>query len=363
MKDMENPSRADIAKYLNLTRTTVSQNINKLISLGIVSENSGMAQGRGRPGNPLMLTSGHHLALGASFEDQDWFFSVINLNGTIVEQRHCTIPDFSITTFLDTLIENCVDFRKKYGEHLLPAIGIGSPGVIDHTTGTIVKAVDLGWHDIPLRQIIQQRLNIPSYILNRYRTSGLAEIRYGLGKGIKDVIYIGVGKGLGTAIFLDGKMMLTTNLHTGGISHIIVNPHGKLCQCGRRGCLYTVGSSQVLLDLAAKEYGKNRLLGEIMEDANKGDAKTCALVRTVADPLCMVIGHLINIINPQRIIIGGPMGMLGTYYCQYISEQVLETYLTPEISILQTSLDIFGGSRGAATLVADHLFELMVQPN
>ncbi len=364
-RDLQNPSRADIAKHLGLSRTTASQNINKLISMGIVSElEKAFTGGRGRPGLPLELDEKHWYALGGFFDDADWYFSVVTLKGTIIEKMHIPLKDLSVDSFMEALFEGVRYFLQKYKKKLLPAIGLGCPGVIDRETGTIVKAVDLGWRDIPLKRIIQETFGLPAYILNRYRTSGLASFLYGRGAGFEDVIFLGVGTGFGTSIFLGGKPMLSTNIHTGGIGHIIVDPSGPYCVCGRKGCLFPVGSSTALIrkvkQALEKQERPSTLQGQklcvqpIMEAANAGDELARACVRSVADPLCTAIGHLINIINPQRIILGGPMGYYGAYYTSYIEQQIIDTYHTPELSIVQTNMDNFGNAIGAASLVLEN---------
>ncbi|MBU1021003.1 MAG: ROK family protein [Firmicutes bacterium] len=364
-RDLQNPSRAEIAKHLGLSRTTASQNINKLISMGIVSElEKASSRGRGRPGLPLQLDESHWYALGGFFDDADWYFSVVTLKGTIIDKRHIPLKDLTVDSFIEALFEGVHYFLHKYSEKLLLALGLGCPGVIDREAGTIVKAVDLGWTDIPLKRIIQEKFGLPVYILNRYRTSGLASFLYGKGSGFQDVIFLGVGTGFGTAIFLGGKPMLSTNIHTGGIGHIIVDPNGPYCVCGRKGCLFPVGSSSALIKQVKAALQEQKTVSTlqdqvlsvetIMTAANKGDELARKCVRAVADPLCIAIGHLINIINPQRIILGGPMGYYGQYYCTYLEQQVVDTYHTPELSIVQTSMDNFGNAIGAASLVLEN---------
>lgn len=369
-RDLQNPSRADIAKHLGMSRTTASQSINKLIEMGIVCELEKASNGgRGRPGLPLELDEKHWYALGGFFDDADWYFSVVTLKGTIIDKKHIPLKDLTVDSFIEALFEGVHFFLQKYQNKLLSALGLGCPGVIDRKSGTIVKAVDLGWTDIPLKKIIQEKFDLPVYILNRYRTSGLASFLYGKGAGFQDVIFLGVGTGFGTSIFLRGKPMLSTNIHTGGIGHITVDPNGPYCVCGRKGCLFPVGSSTALINQATAAlqqegitsslHNKPLNVETIMTAANEGDKLAEKCVRSVADPLCIAIGNLINIINPQRIILGGPMGYYGRYYCSYIEQKVIETYHTPELSIVQTSMDNFGNAIGAASIVLENKLSLL----
>ena len=371
VEELDSPSRATIAKYLGLSRTTSSQNINRLIEFKLVKECENTLVGRGRPGRPLVLDESKWCALGACFENNSLFFTVVDLYGNIIDKNQVEISPMTFDKFYKELVENIRFFLDKYSENILPAIGVGSPGVIDPKDGSIVKAVDLGWFNIPLKKMLEEEFNLPIFINNRYRTMGLAEARQGLGKEYDNFIYLGVGNGFGTAIFLEGKLVLTTNIHTGGIGHIVVEPNGPFCRCGKRGCLFTVGSLSVLEEktkLALEKSHEKSLLDkidtvnmeEIMNAANKGDELAMDCVKKVADPLCVVIGDLINIINPQRIIIGGPMGTYGKFYCEYVNNKISDYYNTTEISIVQTQIDFFGGAVGAAYQVLDNKLELVL---
>lgn len=375
VQELKNPSRADIGKYLNLSRTTASENINTLISLELVSELGVAINGRGRPGKQLDLNTSRWYALGVVFESRDLYFSVIDIKGKIIEKKHLQITPLTFESFIETLIEGITYFLGAYKDHLLPCIGIGSPGVIDKDQKTIVKAVDLGWFDKPIKEIVKSRLGLDCLIQNRYRTFGLAESKYGQGKDYSDFVYLGVGSGFGTAIFMDKKLVSSTNIHTGGIGHIVVEDNGPLCKCGKHGCLFTVGSQDALIrntlseledhkDSAlyiCHEKQKTLTLIDIMQAANNNDAYAMENVRKVADPLCKVIAFLINILNPQRIILGGPMGMNGNYYCTYIASTIEKNLQTSEISIVQSHLDYFGGAVGAASMVLDNILEFLIE--
>ncbi len=371
VENLEQPSRADIAKHLGLSRTTSSYNINKLMELALVKECESSLSKRGRPGKPIVLNDEKWYALGVCFANSSLYFTVVDLNGMIIDKKSVKIEPLTFDKFYKVLTKNLKYFLDKYPDNILPAIGVGSPGVIDPKTGTIVKAVDLGWYNIPLKQLLKEEFNLPIFINNRYRTMGLAEAKQGLGKGYDNLIFIGIGSGFGTAFFLDGKLVLSTNIHTGGIGHIVVDPHGPYCRCGKQGCLYTLGSLAVLEETAKtllnlpheKSFldDKNDIsMVNIMNAANKGDSLARECVIKVADPLCVVIEDLINIINPERIIIGGPMGIYGEFYCNYVSNKIADYYNTTDISIVQTQIDYFGGAVGAAYQVLENKLELVL---
>ena len=376
-ESIDKPSRAALAKELGLSRTTASNYVNRLISKGIIKELDSESQGRGRPGRPLIPSEKEHYSIGAFFDEHDWYLVITNLQGDIIERFHYPLDRMTIDSFLQILIAAIKHAQKKYKSRLLPAIGIGSPGVIDRNTGTIVKAVDLGWRDIPLARVVKEQTGFDCYVLNRYRTTGLGEALYGKGRGEKDFIFIGIGTGMGSAVILDGKLMFSTNIHTGGIGHIIVDPNGPFCSCGRKGCALPVASEDALVANTIEEITNHKstapesplheifmhnntvTLQDIMTTADTGDQFARSMVEKAADPVCVIIGHLITIINPNRIVLGGPMATAGSYYVEYVSRKVTKTNLTPDIAIVQGSTDVYTGARGAASLVTNQVVNLV----
>lgn len=374
--DLDTPSRAAIAKYLGLSRTTVSTIANNLISWGMVTEGKGVSVSRGRPGNPLTISNEVWKVLGAAFYSSSWLFVLCDLLGNILDTYKVSIDHLTPETLVSTLIEGLLHMKALYSENLLPAVGIGVPGVVDTKNGDILFAHDLSWHDtFHVRSKVEQAVGMKVYMRNRYCLAGIAEFKYANPEKEKNVVYIGLGSGINCAIFVDGHLMDGDSFCAGRIAHIQVEPDGPLCNCGKRGCLLTVANERVLLDTVLKGRTESSIqspLKDVPESqlnveligrvADAGDAFARECIDSILVYLNKVISMLVDTLNPGKIVIGGPMG----YSCRYLVSQVEKAMrIYPDyppvahLRIVQGQLLEVGAALGAASLVMERKLELL----
>jgi predicted NBD/HSP70 family sugar kinase len=368
------PTRANIAGHLSLSRTTASAIASQLISAGLIEELKTEINGRGRPGIPLRLSSDKWFALGAAFTGSEWRFLFVDLYGRIIREHTEQAESLSVEDFEKTLLKGLSLMLKKKPGPLLSLIGIGSPGVVDSDTGVIIHADDMGWRQVRLGERIRRAVGMDAIIMNRYRASGLAEARFGVGRNVKNLIYIGVGTGICAAFINDGILLEGANFSAGEIGHILVDPEGPLCGCGKRGCLQALASSPALVEtvrgIHASMLKKNRKLppnplwdilhdhsllsGELVgEEANRGNPVAIAAMERIAEILGIVAANLINTMNPQKIIIGGTLGDTGPLLTRLISREAEKRAMrTPlqAVTIEQGLLGPRAAALGAACL-------------
>ena len=301
------PSRANIAKHLSLSRTACSNLINRLMSLKLIEEKTSEIDGRGRPGIPLQLTTGSWFALGAAFSGDEWRFIVVDLKGNIIREHIEKVNNFSVKVFIKALLKGLDLMIKDKPGRLLPLIGIGAPGRVDSHTGKITGAYDMSWPDLNLGEEVFRHTGIPALLMNRHRLSGLAEARFGAERNIRNLVYIGVGTGIGAAFINDGVLIEGSSYSAGEIGHVMIDPNGPLCGCGKRGCLQAMASSRALAGIAKELYesyakgGRKRpdnplwkiikdrslLSGELIGiEANRGNKVAVSCMAKIAKPLC-----------------------------------------------------------------------------
>ncbi len=374
--DLDTPSRAAVAKHLGLSRTTVSTISNNLISWGVVTEGKGVSVSRGRPGNPLTISNEVWRVLGAAFYSSSWLFVLCDLLGNILDTYKVPIEHLTPETLVSTLIGGLLHMKSLHSENLLPAVGIGVPGVVDTKNGDILFAHDLSWHDtLHVRSTVEQAVGMKVYIRNRYCLAGVAEFKYANPEKEKNLIYIGLGSGISCAIFVDGRLMDGDSFCAGRIAHIQVEPEGPLCNCGKRGCLLTVANERVLLDTvldrrraasvreALKNVPEPELSVELIgRAADSGDTFARECIDSILVHLNKVISMLVDTLNPGKIVIGGPMG----YSCGYLVRQVekaMKVYPdyppVAHLRIAQGQLLETGAALGAASLVMERKLELL----
>lgn len=371
------PTRASIAKRLGLSRTTVSNVVNALIDDGIVREGNAEKSMRGRPGLKLNFTKDRWYALGASIMDTRWSFVVTGLDGRIQDEfLSDEISPFTVSNFLNTLVSGLKSIISRVHGKLLPAIGLGLPGVVDTDRGRILFANDIHWHDIvPVADYVEREIpGFRIFTANRYTASGLAENKYANPEGVRNLVYVGIGAGIRAAVFIDGKLLVGSTYSAGRIAHITVNPDGALCDCGKRGCLLTVSNSSALVSNANRlralpKYSDSRLnkieralsFIDVVVQADSGDACAVEAVDLIAVPLAKAISEIAEIINPNKLVIGGSLGYSCTYLVNRVRDLLSEDsgFDGSNFSVEQAKLRQTSSPLGAASLVLDHKAELL----
>jgi len=242
----------------------------------------------------------------------------------------------------------------------------------------IVHIADLGWTDIPLGALLGAALGIPVRVMNRHQASGLAEHRFGSGKGLQDMVYIGLGTGISSAIFSGGKIIHGARHGAGSIGHTTIDLNGRPCNCGRRGCLqmYATGKEierEVRARVVVRPETNDRwsiyrrkediTLEVISALAEANDPIVIGVLQETAHALAIAIGNIIKLLNPERIIIGGPIERSFKQLVPFIAEDLIAnpSFDSPvgAVSIASSSLDIYSGAIGAAILVTDRKLELL----
>lgn len=365
-------SRAAMAKRLDLSRTTLTNLINRFIDLRLVSElDGGSRHGRGRPGIPLDLDTAAWFALGAEFHSGRWVFALTNLKGALVETRSVLARSGDPAKIVAVLIRGIRAFADKVPGRLLPAVGIGVPGLVDWDDGRVIRADDLGWEDVPVREMVERGTGLAAMVLNRNRVTGLAEARYGSGRGVDSFIYIGIGTGISAAIMLSGALVHGAGYAAGEIGHLTVRPDGPRCRCGKRGCLQVMAAGGALAAMARKRRDRRSAIvfhdddaagGEaVCEAAQAGDATALECLREAARYLGMAAGNLVTTFNPEKILVGGPLVLKAPLFVDFIREEA-ERWAMPypfsQVAIEPGGLDEFAGALGAAGLVLSQKLEL-----
>jgi glucokinase len=240
--------------------------------------------------------------------------------------------------------------RLLYHEHRqeVSSIGIGAPGPILYEKGIIVEAPNLpGWKRVNLRKILEREFKIPVNLDNDANCAALAEARFGAGKKARNFIYITVSTGIGGGIVINKNLYRGTIGAAGEIGHMIIDPHGPQCGCGNFGCLEALASGSALKRMT----GMDPLAVELA--ARQGNKKALRAIKEIAHYLAIGIANLVNIFNPELVIIGGGLSNMRELLLVPIRQEFKKYAMTlsaRSVRIVRARLGTKAGALGAAAL-------------
>lgn len=297
--------------------------------------------------------------------------SIVALDGKILYSNECpTLANESAENVINrikNLISNC--FAKAKTENLeILSIGIGCPGIIDTDNGIVKYSPNLtNWSNVEISKILNQEFNVPVYVDNDVRVAALGEYFFGAGRGYKNILCITIGTGIGGGIILDGKIMRGSSQSMGEIGHITLKKDGPLCGCGNYGCLEALASSiaiireaKAVIENNGSEIMKNlfnntgELNAKLVTDAyHQGDKEAIRIVNEVAEWVGIGLSSVINLINPEVIIIGGGVALAGDILFNPIKKEIEKRALKiPRelVKIVPAQLGNDAGMIGSSTL-------------
>lgn len=250
----------------------------------------------------------------------------------------------------------------------IESIGFGFPGQIDYQKGIVRLAPNIpGWVNVPIAEIMEKEFGIPTRVDNDVRCAALGELNYGAGQGCDNLICITVGTGIGSGLVINGKLVRGASNAAGEIGHIKLDMNGgPLCGCGDRGCLEAFASGPSIVALA-EEYikgGKSTKYRElanpditpyiVSEAAKQGDPVAKRIFTIVGEYIGIGLASVVNLLNPEKIIIGGGVAAAGDLLLTPIKESLIKRAMPiagSAVEIVPAQLGNSAGVIGASLLI------------
>ncbi|MFF7405650.1 ROK family protein [Streptomyces murinus] len=263
----------------------------------------------------------------------------------------------------DAVVAGILDFAAElyaYGaEHHGPpaAAGIAVPGIVDEEHGTAVYAANLGWKDVPLRDLLAERLGVPVALGHDVRTGGLAEGRIGAGRGADRFLFVPLGTGIAGAIGIDGRVESGAHGFAGEIGHVVVRPGGTHCPCGQRGCLERYASAAAVSEAWAAAGGNpDADAADCARAVAAGDPGARRVWQEAVDALADGLVTALTLLDPRTLIIGGGLAEAGEVLFQPLRDAVRRRVTFQKLpSIVPAALGDTAGCLGAGLLARDLL--------
>ena len=202
--------------------------------------------------------------------------------------------------------------RDLPGGATITGVGIGTPGPVDHVSGELHTLVNLpGISNTPFRRILQEKLGLPVKLDHDAKVAALGEFHFGAGRGRDSMIYIVIGTGVGAAIIYGGRLIYGESNTAGESGHMTVDPNGRLCHCGSRGCLETYTSGPALAKHYATASGEAVSGAEVTQRALTGDAVAVRTLKGAGRALGIAIASIAMTVNIEQFVIGGSVAGAG----------------------------------------------------
>ncbi|MBQ1120329.1 ROK family transcriptional regulator [Streptomyces sp. B15] len=367
-------SRAELGDRVDLSRSKLAVEVDRLLETGLVVADGLAASRGGRRSHNIRLAPGLRF-LGVDIGATSIDVAVTNPELEILGHLNqpMDVREGPVAVF-DQVLAMVAKLRDSGVAEGFDGAGIGVPGPVRFPEGVpVAPPIMPGWDGFPVREALSQELGCPVMVDNDVNLMAMGEMQAGVARSVRDFFCVKIGTGIGCGIVVGGDVHRGTTGSAGDIGHIQVEPDGRQCACGNRGCLeaYFGGAALARDAEAAAREGRSPELARLLEDngrlgaadiataASAGDGTSLDLIRDGGARVGQVIAGLVSFFNPGLVVIGGGVTGLGHTLLASLRTQVYRQSLplaTGNLPIVLGELGQVAGVTGAARLTSDHLF-------
>jgi glucokinase-like ROK family protein len=376
-------SRVQLAKRSGLSNTTISNLVSELMEDGIIIEECEVGppikQTRvvGRPRTNIRLAPDARFVIGVHIGIGNIRVALTNLRDEIQIYR---VLEFDVKKpvqiVLDELVE-CIErliTESGKSRKIILGVGVGASGLVDFQAGVNLLSTNLSWRNVPLRDILQEKLNLPVVVDNNVRTMAIAETYFGAGRNSSSLVFVYGRVGVGAGLTFKGEVYRGNAMGAGEIGHTIMRfPNGDLCHCGNHGCLETLVSESVIIQRANQIARENPdgILASLMKDkdtkpielvfmaSRQGDENVRQMLVEVGQNLGLALVNVVNLFNPELILLGGIFSQGQDFFLEPAIQTVRALSfggMGDKVRIQPTSFGWKAGVLGAAALALINFF-------
>ncbi|MEU2281950.1 ROK family protein [Streptomyces sp. NPDC013178] len=288
--------------------------------------------------------------------------ALVGADGALLHRaRRATGRDRGPDAVLAGILDFAAELREHGAEHLgepASAAGVAVPGIVDEAHGIAVYAANLGWREVPLRDLLSERLGgLPVALGHDVRTGGLAEGRIGAGRGADRFLFVALGTGIAGAIGVEGRVEAGAHGFAGEIGHIVVRPGGTPCPCGQHGCLERFASAAAVSEAWARACGDPEAdAADCAKAVTSGDPNAVRIWQQAVDALADGLVTALTLLDPRTLVIGGGLAEAGETLFTPLRDAVRQRITFQKLpEIVPAALGDTAGCRGAGLLAWDLL--------
>ena len=281
--------------------------------------------------------------------------ALFSTEGTMIGRARQPTPH-AVAEIIELVAATTDAYRDQFPAVLPRAAGLIVPGLVDPETGTGVFSSNLGWADVPFKQLAEERLGLPVSFSHDVGGAGEAELRLGAARPFRNVAVVTIGTGIASALFIDGRSYSAGGF-AGELGHTIVEPSGRECPCGGFGHLETVGSAAAIARLYTERTGTAAGgAAEVLIRAHGGDGDAALVWSEAIAALALGLSQLVAVLAPEAIVIGGGLASAGSDLFEPLEtelDRLLTFHRRPQLIPAQLGED--AGLLGAALRARDLL--------
>lgn len=360
-------SQAQIAKILSLQPSTILRNVTELMDEGFIIS-SGMVKASakgGRRATLLELNPKGAYAVGVDIGMEKIITVLVDLSGRVAaEIRKDWTEDEDAQSIMDKVKASIHDIfmtEAAPAERVL-GIAVSLPGKVDSEAGVSVYALNLrNWRNVPVASTLEQEFGLPVYVEHDIRAMAFGEMWFG--EDCQNMICMGYRGGIGLGIVINGEVYRGSNQFAGDVGHVVVDPSGPLCECGRKGCLEALSSEKALLNKFRKLKGPAEdapfAIQDVYDAMKQGDQEVLDLIQETAVHMGKVLSDLVRIFDSERLVVGGNRLATSEEFIHFIRKAFQENqpnYADPDLEIQSSHFGEQGIAVGSAAIVISRLF-------
>ncbi|WP_214722136.1 ROK family transcriptional regulator [Exiguobacterium sp. s192] len=354
-------SRVELAQQTKLTKPTVSNIVGELIADQLVTERELGVSNGGRKPILLELVATEQYVIGIDATSHRFIGVIADLSGNTIHEVEAVGQFDTNDDMIEAVIRLCDELIQATNQvGTIHGIGISVHGMVNPETGVILFAPRFHLHDVALKKYLEERFAYPVFIENDVRALASFELLFGEGVGVDQFFYLYAGEGIGGAYVLDGKLIDGENHITGEVGHMRLDLDGPICSCGNRGCLEALAGEKALLRDFEAIDPQVKTLTELRKRLTEEDPYAKAAYHRAGEYIGIGVLNTIHLLNPKRILLGGPMFELAPSIVNQIKERVAHTALTTasrETDVKMVPWSEKQGALSAAALATNSIFQ------
>ena len=356
-------SRTEIVRFSGLSAATISGITAELIENDLIYEKEAGDSHGGRRPILLALNPGGGYVVGFKLTEDHITGVLTDLKATVIASLTSPLSSHSTEAVILALEDgvNALLEKSVIRMNQLLGVGVGLAGIVDAQKGILRHSPILGWHNVPLQELLETRLGMSVTIDNDVNTLTLTERWFGVGQGRDNFLTVTIGRGVGLGMIVNGQLYRGAHGGSGEFGHTVIDPDGPVCACGNHGCLEALIADPALIREARKKLGDQGLtLDELLSRAEQGDEAAREIYSKAGETLARGIANLINVLSPELIIISGEGVRAGDLIFDPM-RVALDDYVMPGLAedteIRIDTWDDNAWARGAASLVLGEFFQ------